>query len=179
MRVRVHNPDVRIIYGSSDMGVDKAIEQVATHINCPLLGISCPEYLWYVNADKGPTICVAENTEEYCNTYIKGLDILFAANGGPVSYEMDIRAATRFAKRVIIVDVLRTLGARIQGFDQDNKVLDAAAALQERLALISSGDEWVNKEGDAYEAMTDRLITRVVTFARQLVSPERAYGLMN
>lgn len=179
VRTKVYNPDVRIIYGSSDTGVDRVIEDVATRINCPLIGISCPEYLWWVNAEKGPIICVTPDKQEYCDTYIQGLDILFAANGGPVSYDMDIRAATHFAKRVIVVDVLRTLGARIQGFDKDNNVLDAAAAIQERLALISAGDEWVQRENDPYEAMKDRLVTRVISYARQLVSPTRAYGILS
>jgi hypothetical protein len=180
VRSKLGDPPIRFVYGSSDLGIDRSIEEVCTSEGCDLLGFSCPNYLWWVdNSEEGPTICIMPDESQYADAYVRALDILFAMNGGKVSYEMDILAATRYHKRVAVVDVLRTLGARSQGFDHKGNVLDAAAALAERLRLITPGDEFVQKgDGDTFAETQRKLVTSVVGLARGIVSPDTAYRYM-
>lgn len=186
LRRELGNPTIKFVHGSSDMGIDQSIEAVCLAMECERLGFSCPEYLWWVNSATGPTVCVmtkenalspvGTNEQAYCDAYVQAVDILFAANGGKVSYEMDVRAATLYHKRVVILDVLRTLGARIQGFDQSGKVLDAAAAFVERFHIIHAGDALFQSPNDIFKATREALVERIVGLARNIVSPEMAYG---
>ena len=112
-RVRSQLPKVRygLVYGSSAMGVDLSIEQVAKEQNIPLVGFTCLEYLWYVsNKVKGPHICVLPTKDAYCKHYVHNCDLLMASNGGQVSYKKDIIAATEALIPVLPIDVIGMLG---------------------------------------------------------------------
>jgi hypothetical protein len=68
------------------------------------------------NSEKGPPILITKTKDAYCELYIRHLDLLLAANGGEVSYKMDIHAATVAYIPVIPVDVLGMFGATVPAF---------------------------------------------------------------
>jgi len=168
--------NARLVYGSSGVGVDLVTQNVAAKEGIPLLGFTCPEYLWWVsNESVGPTICICRDEAEYCKQYVGALDILFAANGGEVSFNMDLLAATRMHKRVIGLNVLQTLGANTPAYTPEGKVADAIGALNYGLSIIDLGSVVVTRSPDPFPAIKQRFCETVVGITRGLVSGSRAY----
>ena len=147
---------LRIVDGAADIGIDKLARHVAMQLGIDVLSFNCPEYLWWVdNAAEGQPVCVCADKDTYAHTYINALDILFAANGGPVSYQKDIYAATQTGGRVRVIplDALRALGARTRAYTDDGKVLDAIAALAHSFPSMSVYPIEVEQAADKYEAI--------------------------
>ncbi len=170
--------NIRLAYGSSATGVDLEIENVARKENIPLLGFTCPDYLWWVNnSPDGPMICICKDKNDYCEQYIGALDILFAANGGPVSYQMDIKAATEHFKPIIALNVLQVLGASTPAFTPDGKVADAVGVLNKMYNIINFSPSSATTVPDLYPAVSKQFCATVVGITRTMVSPRRAYGI--
>lgn len=167
-----------IVHGSSDTGVDLAVQRAATEQKVPQLGFTCLEYLWYVdNAADGCNICILRTKEEYGLAYVHACDVLMAANGGPVSYDMDIAAATRAHIPVIPVDVLGMLGTSVPPFkvvDGRKVVNDAAAAIIFAVRLIDMHTTLSNAS-DRYRAVSASFAEAVVARAREVVPVASAY----
>lgn len=182
LRLKFHSAQLRLIYGASDFGVDKAIESVAVEFNIPLLGFSCPRFMLYVKDDKIP-VFVASNVGEYSDLYISTLDLLIATGGRKHALQHDTYAACIYGKRIHFVDVLsylsKTGGVPATKIEPDGSVtIDNAAAAfgrnisfydqDELKARIPSGsDEW------------DRILNNVQSVAtkvcRDKMSPERKF----
>ena len=111
-KLRSEFPGARLhlTYGASDMGVDWAIEKVASDpgYNLDLLGISCLRYILYAKDDDIP-VYVAPNKDLYADCYIESLDFLVSTGGRDQSLKHDIMAACLFQKRIHFVDVLNLL----------------------------------------------------------------------
>lgn len=177
MRQRISSVRPGIVYGSSEMGVDLAIGGVAEQDNIPLLGTSCLAYLWYVNnKPEGPAILITKTKQEYNEMYVGLLDLLLAANGGQVSYDMDIHAATRRMIPVVPVDVLAMLGSKAPAFVTDShgnrKVNDAVGALIYTWRLLDWTSAGFSHAKDRFEEVSKQFSDAVVAAARE-VAPAR------
>jgi hypothetical protein len=99
---------IKLTYGASDVGVDKAIEQVGREFGMAPLGFSCARYLLYCKDDEIP-VWVGANREEYADCYIQSLDLLVTTGGREQALKHDILCACIFQKRIHFVDVLGIL----------------------------------------------------------------------
>ena len=118
-----------IAHGASAKGIDKVLIKVATDFNLPQLGHSCPEWLFYVDANDGiPLVCM-ESKEDYAAAFVKSLDLLIGCNGGEQAFMQDLASVFRFKRHYMPIDVLGTIssGGSLQGVS-DGKVMDAVAA---------------------------------------------------
>jgi hypothetical protein len=176
-RVRAKIPKARygLVYGSSALGVDLAIENVAAEQNLPLIGFTCPEYLWYVsNNSEGPHVCVMKTKTDYCHAYVENCNLLMASNGGAVSYQKDIIAATMRMIPVLPINVIGMLGASIPAFKPDGSVNDAVGALLHVMRLVS----FQTQQGladDRYDHAANEFANAVTARAREVVPPQYAY----
>lgn len=176
---RIHRllPQTRLglVYGSSAMGVDLAIEKVAKEKNIPLIGFTCLEYLWYVdNSFAGPYICVTKSKKDYCESYVHSCDLLMASNGGEVSYKMDIIAATKALIPVLPINVIGMLGASVPAFRPNGSVNDAVGALLHVLRLINLNCGHGLAE-DKFSEVANDFANAVLGRAREVVPPQYAF----
>ncbi len=81
--------DIRLVHGSSDLGVDRAIIQAATELRRETLGFSCPEYAFYVPDDDDFPMYIAATVAEYSDAFVRSADVLIAANGRLQAYRMN------------------------------------------------------------------------------------------
>lgn len=176
VRKRMSRARYGLVYGAADMGVDHSIEVVAKKENLPLIGFNCLDYLWYVdNAVEGPFICVYRTKDEYCHAYVDACDLLMASNGGQVSYQKDIIAATQRMIPVLPIDVIGMLGASIPAFKPDGKTVnDAVGALLHVMRLIGFQERGGLAE-DRYTQVADAFASAVVARAREVIPPAYAY----
>lgn len=180
MRQRISSVRPGIVYGSSEMGVDLAIGGVAEQDNIPLLGTSCLAYLWYVNNKPvGPNILIARTKQEYNELYVGLIDLLLAANGGQVSYDMDIHAATRRMIPVVPVDVLSMLGSKVPAFIVDSsggrKVNDAVGALIYTWRLLDWTSAGFSHAKDRFEEVSKQFSDAVVAAAREVAPAKYSF----
>ncbi len=180
MKQRV--PAIRpgIVYGSSSMGVDFTLEKVAENRNIPIIGTTCLAYLWYVdNTPNGPTILIASSEDDYCKLYVSNLDLLVAVNGGTVSYDMDIYAATKKFIPVVPVDVLSVLGATVPAFVFDEqgrrKVNDAVRVLLYAWRLLDLEHAGLNMAQDRFEIAACQFGDAMIARAREVAPAKYAY----
>ena len=146
----------------------------------PLLGFTCLDYLWYVsNKPDGPPVCVMRTKENYCLAYVSICDLLMAANGGPVSFAMDIAAATKAFIPVIPVDILAMLGSQVPAFkymaDGSRIVNDAVSVLLYTYRLINIETHY-GGAADRYARLTASYSEAVVAVAREKVPVAYAYN---
>jgi hypothetical protein len=177
-RVREKMPNVRygLVYGSSSMGVDLAIENIAKKRNMPLLGYICLDYLWYVSATPdGPYICVKETKKDYCESYVGASDLLMACNGGQVSYQMDTIAALTHFIPVMPINIIGMLGASIPAFKADGTVNDAVGVLIHAMRLIQFGSTGQGLAEDRYAIIADAFANAVTARAREVVPTAHAF----
>jgi hypothetical protein len=167
--------DVRFAHGASNTGVDKAVIAVAGELNCPQLGHSCPEFMFYVQDGDSVPIYVAASQEDYALSFIRSLQILIAANGRTQAFSIDIDAAFKMLRSVILVNVLKSISTTggPPAIGADGRVEDAVAASEllvhtvgQRLGIIS-----VNR----YQQLVDEVCEVAVGVARTLLSPELAF----
>lgn len=180
MRQRISSVRPGIVYGSCELGVDLAIGKVAEQDNIPLLGTSCLSYLWYVdNKPAGPTILVARTKQEYNELYVGLLDLLLAANGGQVSYDMDIHAATKRFIPVIPVDVLGMLGSKVSAFivnsDGVRKVNDAVGAIESTIRMLDWRNVGFSHVTDRFEEVSRQFSDAVVAAAREVAPAKYSF----
>lgn len=177
-RVRAQLPKARygLVYGSSAMGVDLAIEEVAKEHNIPLLGYTCLAYLWYVSTTlDGPYICIKPTKEEYCEAYVTMSNLLMACNGGQVSYMMDTIAALKHFIPVIPIDVIGMLGASIPAFKPDRTVNDAVGVLKHGLRLLDFKEVVHSRAEDTFRGVADIFASAVTARAREVVPTRYAF----
>ena len=176
-RVRHLMPKIRygLVFGSSSMGVDLAIEKVAREQNLPLLGYICLAYLWYVdNGTEGAPICIMSTKEAYCEAFVAAADLLMACNGGEVSYQMDMIAAMKRFIPVMPINIIGMLGASIPAF-KNGKVNDAVGVLLHGLRLIRIGNAGQGLAEDRFQTVADDFADAVTARAREVAPPQYAF----
>jgi len=166
---------IRLVNGASDLGIDKAILNVAKKFNIPLLGHSCPTYLFYVQ-DNGVPVFVAKDQPNYSDAFTESLEILITANGGQVTFKHDIDAAFNKGKHIIPLKVLQTISSTggPPAFDSNGKVVDAVTAFEQRVHMvathlgISGADQW--------KILQNYSRDQIITICRSKLSPKRAFS---
>jgi len=167
--------DVRFAHGASDTGVDRAVIQVAKELNRPQLGHSCPEFMFYVQDGDGVPVYVAATQDEYANSFIRSLQILIAANGRQQAFSIDIDAAFKMLRSVILVNVLKSISTTGgPPAIADGRVEDAVAAFEHLVHAV--GQQMGVIAVDPYHALVAHIRDVTVSIARGLISPERAFS---
>lgn len=170
--------DIRFAHGASDLGVDRAIIEVANGLNRPQLGHSCPHFMFYVEDDDIP-VYVAKDQAAYSLAFISSLDILIAANGRIQSFEHDIDAAFKKLKHVIPVNVLRSISTNggPPAVGPDGKINDAVAAFEQHVHLVSQHFGSLNyNSANMFPSLVEHVNVVVEHIGRQILSPDRAFA---
>lgn len=161
--------------GASDLGVDASSYNVSKKLNLPLLGHSCPHFLFYVK-DSGFPIYVAENQAQYSSSFTTSLDILITANGGQITFEHDIDTAFNKGKDVIPLKVLQAISSTggPPAFDAEGKVVDAVSAFEQRVHMVALH---LGLHGtDQWQVLKDFSKNQIISICRHKVSPQRAFN---
>lgn len=166
--------DIRFAHGASNVGVDAALIKVATELNRPQLGHSCPKFMFYVEDDDLP-VFVAKTQAEYAERFIDSLQILIAANGRVQAFEHDIMAVFKKLKHVVPVNVLRSISTTggPPAINADGKIEDAVAAFEQRVHLAH---RMLYSTDDMYRDMVGHLCQTTAAIVRPLLSPEQAFA---
>lgn len=173
---------LRLIYGASDLGVDKAIEMVARELNIFPLGFSCPKFMFWVNDDDIP-VYVANTKDDYADTYIRTLDLLIATGGREHALQHDIFAACRYNKRIHFIDVLSLLSptgsvpsTKVQP-DGSIRVTNAAAAMGRNLSYFSPAQivQETPTDGDQWDAVYSNISSVTTQVCRNKMTPGRMF----
>ena len=166
--------DIRIAHGASDMGINRVLSSIATEKNIGQLGHSCPRYMFYV-PDNGVPIFVGHDEADYSNRFCQSLDILVAANGAETSYKMDIDAVFKYLKYLIPLNVLAAISDNggPPAVGPDGRVVDAVALMYDRIGWIAHQMGMTSEDG--WSELVDRSQKVAISFARRLLSPQRAF----
>ena len=170
--------DVRFLHGSSNMGVDASIMQVAKKMNRPNLGFSCPSFMFYVEDDDSP-VYVAANQAAYADAFAKSTDILIACNGRAQALQHDLMAALLYGKEVVLVNVLRTISTTggPSAIGPDGKIEDAVDAFLIRVHAV--GQRLENGGNyDHWSRTVNEIMDVAAGICRQRLSPERAFQIV-
>jgi hypothetical protein len=167
--------DVRFAHGASDTGVDRAVIEVAKELNRPQLGHSCPEFMFYVSDGDLVPVYVAASQEDYANSFIRSLQILIAANGRQQAFSIDIDAAFKMLRSVILVNVLKSISTTggPPAIGADGRIEDAVAAFEHLVHAV--GQRMGILAVDPYQQLVDHIREVTISIARTLLSPERAF----
>lgn len=168
--------DVRFSHGASNLGVDRAIINVAKRLNRPQLGHSCPKFMFWVE-DNGIPVYVGNDQLEYAERFVDSLDILIAANGRIQAFQHDITAAFLKLKHVIPVNVLRSISETggPPAIGPNGEIEDAVAAFEQRVHLMATQLGFAQQ--DKFGELVDHVKDTVIGVCRSLLSPERAFQL--
>lgn len=176
LRKQFPDLDIRLLHGSSNMGVDRAIIEAAQELRRPMLGFSCPEYAFYVTDENNFPMYIASSVEEYSDAFVRSGNILIAANGRLQAYRMDIRAVFEHDKVFIPINVLRlisTLGGP-PAKSPKGYIEDAVAHFENRVYMV--GQRRPNVPGnvihDPWKAALHELGEVLVDQCRHLLDPE-------
>ena len=168
--------DIRLIHGSSDMGVDRAIIDAAVELRREMLGFSCPEYAFYVTDEANFPMYIASTVEEYSDAFVRSGDILIAANGRLQAYRMDIKAVFEHDKIFIPINVLRLISslAGPPPKDKDGKIMDACAHFEQRVYMVGQRRPDVpgSISHDPWKAALHELSEVLVDKCRHQLDPE-------
>lgn len=171
-----HFPGIKIklVDGASDMGVDRATIGVAQVMNLDHLGFSCPNFMFYVNDDKAP-VYVAANQSEYADAFVRSLNILFSVGGRKQALEHDMLAAVKYDKRLVLLNVLRSIckSGGPQARDGDGKIIDATSAFEQALSLQGILGQ---HSSDPFKDLCTFAGDAADRICRAILAPERAYG---
>ncbi len=173
---------LRLIHGAADLGVDKAIQEVADEYNIVPLGFSCPRYMLYVNDDQTP-VYVGTNQDDYSDKFIQSLDLLITTGGREVTLQHDVLAACVYNKRIHFVDILNSLSstggvpATVTGPDGKLRVDNAAAAMGRNVSFFSrhNATAMVPRSGDLWDAIFENVSSIATEVCRLKMSPKRKF----
>jgi len=179
LKSKFKGANLSFIYGASDMGVDRAIEDVAKEFGLPLVGFSCPRYMLYTKDDNVP-VYVAPNGDAYSDSYIKTLDLLVATGGRAQALTHDVLAACVYNKRIHFIDVLNSLSstggvpATIIDKDGKRKIDNAAAAMGRNISFFNRFDAVASSpvNGDLWDAIFYNVNSIATETCRQKMPPE-------
>lgn len=184
-KLRTEFPGARLhlTYGSSDMGVDWAIEEVASdsRYNLDLLGFSCPRYMLYVKDDHIP-VFVAPNKDIYADCYIESLDFLISTGGRDQALKHDIMAACLFQRRIHFVDVLNLLSDNnvpaVITEGGKTRIENAPAAFGRNISSSNISDipVIVPKDGDKWNALFNDISANAVKVCRNKMPADKMFS---
>ncbi len=165
--------DIRFADGASNVGVDRALLEVARDLNRPHLGHSCPKFMFYVEDDNNP-VFVAKTKERYAEAFIDSLHILVAANGRAQAFRHDIMAVFEKLKYLIPVNVLRSIST-----NGGPPATNAKGGIEDAVAAFEGCIHMANRMLfgiDPYRDVVNHVCQTGTALVRSLLSPERAFG---
>ncbi len=182
LRRKFTGAELRLIHGASNMGVDRAIQNVSDEHNIVPLGFSCPRYMLYVKDDNVP-VYVGYNRDDYSDKYIRTLDLLIATGGREQALQHDVLAACIYNKRIHFIDVLNSLSstggvpATVIESDGRIRVDNAAAAMGRNISFFARHDAAMlaPKNGDLWDAIFDNVNSIATEVCRLKMSPKRKF----
>lgn len=184
-KLREEFPGARLhlTYGSSDMGVDWAIEEVASdsRYNMNLLGFSCPRYMLYVKDDHIP-VYVASNRDDYADDYIRSLDFLVSTGGREQALKHDIMAACLFQKRIHFVDVLNLLSNNnvpaVITENGETKIENAPAAFGINISSSNVKDviAFTSPNGNRWNTLFDNVSMNAIEVCRDKMPADKMFN---
>jgi hypothetical protein len=168
--------NIRLVHGSSNVGIDKVIINVAHKLSLGQLGFSCPAYAPYILKDDGVPVCVLKNEDAYCNAFTESLDILIGANGRKVAFSMDIDAVFKKFKHVIPINIIQAISSTggPPGLNENGEVEDAVALYFERMHSVYTDMFRVGSVG--WETVVDNAQKIVRDICRVQLHPSIAYN---
>lgn len=124
--------DVRFAHGASDCGIDMAAINVATELECKMLGHSCPEYALYVeDSDVGGPMVLGENADAYKALFADSIDVLVPTGGREATMDHYAFAAMRRRKPIVLCPVLAAICPVPPGGVVGGQVVDAVSAMMQ------------------------------------------------
>ncbi len=178
---KFNSPKIDLIYGASDLGIDKVIKEVSEEHNIISLGFSCPKYMLYVKDDEIP-VYLGKNKDDYAERYVESLDLLISTGGREQTLSKDILCACRYNKRIHFVDVLNLLsstgGVPATRIGPDGKihVENAAAAMGRNISFFTPGKSQImNFHGDIWDQVFQDVNSVATEVCRRKMSPERKF----
>ena len=176
-KIQKEFPGVRVMLadGASDLGVDRAMLEVAGRMNLNHLGHSCPRFMFYVK-DDATAVLVSASQKAYSDAFIESLQIIISCGGRMQALEHDITAAIVKDRRLIVVNVIEAIAPHggPPARDGDGKVQDASAAFQQCVFTASSPVPLPDSAG--YEGVREHAASIGVHCARSFLSADRAFG---
>ncbi len=168
--------DIRLVNGTSDIGVDRATNKVASKLNLPILGFSCPDFMIYALDDDKP-VYVAKNREEYSDLFVRSLDVLVAANGAEMAFKHDMKASLEYFKHFIPVDVVSSISTTggATAFGPDGKVENAVAAYAHLVHIMSQ--PFGGLASNSFDSIVDHVEAICKNVCRQKLEPQFAFPL--
>ena len=185
-KLRKEFPGARqhLTYGASNMGVDWAIEKVASdpRYNLDLLGFSCPRYMLYVEDKSTHDVYVAPNKDIYADRYIESLDFLVSTGGREQALKHDIMAVCLFQKRIHFVDVLNLLSNNnvpaviVEG--GETKIENAPAAFEHNISSSSARDviAITSVNGNKWDSLFDHVTMIAMEACRNKMPAEKMFN---
>ncbi len=183
LRTKFPESKLQLVFGASDMVVDKAIKIVAREFKLNLLGFSCIEFLPYAKDDDIP-VYVADTIDGYADAYIRSLDLLITTGGREHALQHDVLAACVYNKRIHFVDVLNSLsvtgGVPATVIDEKGKakVDNAAAAFGRNVSFFSRDDAVIasSDNGDRWDAIFSNVSAIATGVCRQKMSAQKKFS---
>lgn len=182
IKTKFKGAELKLVHGATYLGVDGAIQEVATKHNIVPLGFSCPKFMLYVDDDEVP-VYVGRDKKEYADKFIESLDFLVATGGREQALQHDVLAACIYNKRIHFVDVLNSLSATggvpatITDENGRTKVDNAAAAMGRNLSFFSYQDAVRARpiDGDVWDAIFSNVKSIATEVCRHKMSPARKF----
>ncbi len=178
--LRTAFPDisVRVIHGSSAMGVDLAIQRCARRVlRDSELGFSCPEYLFYVQDDSYP-VYVASSVHDYSQSFVRSCNVLIAANGRLQAFRMDIAAVFEHDKYLIPVNVIKLISRTGSPAAKNalGQIEDAVAHYEQRVFQVGK-QVTEGTAADRWKATGSEVRDVLVNIARHVLPKEISWKL--
>lgn len=167
---------IKLTHGASDMGIDRAVIEVARKLNLDQLGFNCPKWMFYVNDDEVP-VYVAEDQESYADAFVRNTDILISVGGREQSLMHDVTAAIKYGKCLIVAPVMNAISSNggPPSRNGNGEVQDATQAFLTSVRMPYLAGPMHPLQG--YRDLTEYVAQNASAFAQQhLLSPGCAFN---
>ena len=121
-----------MVYGTSDTGIDYAIEKIWEKRKqpIPLIGITCIEFIkWVPDEINRPPVLIYDEKEQYFRMFAKLLNVLIITGGRKHTFEYDLFSLS-YGKDVYIKDCASEIDAL-----EDGNITNAAKLVSKYLHI--------------------------------------------
>ncbi|MBI2473691.1 hypothetical protein HYV70_04020 [Candidatus Uhrbacteria bacterium] len=166
LRQKVPNMGISLVQGSILQGIDQAIIQAGLRLEVPMLGFSCPSWMFGFDDDEEAfPIFVGKDPQEYSRFFAHDPDVLLTFNGSDQCFREAVRMLER-GKLVFPVDILDLIsrGNGPASFNPDGGMTNASRVLN-RLVRLEDRPFSTNCQNrqDRLKKWIDRVATSILT----------------
>jgi hypothetical protein len=162
LRQKIPNMGVSLVQGSILQGIDQAIIQAGLRLKVPMLGFSCPSWMFgFDDNEEAFPIFVGKNPQEYSRFFAHDPDVLLTFNGSDQCFREAMRMLER-GKIVFPVDILDLIssGNGPASFNPEGKMTNASKVLN---GLVRLEDRHCSKNFQNRQYRLRTWIDRVAT----------------